>query len=104
MNFDTDEEIEQWIGADSLEAFRRNAEHGTFAGRRKDNALAYLRRLDARNADVREQHMLKLAQEATEAARDQAKSARSALRVSKTALAVSVAAVLVAILTWCFAK
>ncbi|MDF2861369.1 MAG: hypothetical protein K0S02_1641 [Achromobacter mucicolens] len=104
MNFDTDEEINQWISDHSLEDFRHHTEHGVFAGRRLGNARAFLRRLDAREASAREQRLFELAEDATEASMQQAKTAKDTLRVAKIALWISVGAVVVTVVGWFISK
>lgn len=102
MSFDTDQEIEDWIGTNGMEAFRRNTENGVFSGRRRANALAHLRRIDADNANARDERLVKAAEDSAQAAKDQADTARKALKVSKWAIGIAIAAMLATLAQWLF--
>lgn len=97
MSFATDEEIEAWIATRGIEAFRRNAENGNFSGRRQANALAYLRRMDERDANVRADRQVK-------AAEVQADTAKKALTLSKWALGIAIAAAFFTFCQWWFPR
>ncbi|MGN5351962.1 hypothetical protein ACQ4P5_07400 [Ralstonia sp. L16] len=54
-DFDTDEKCEAWIKEHGIEAFRRNATAPLgFGGRRRQEAQAYLARLEARDVAERQ--------------------------------------------------
>lgn len=54
-DFDTDEKCAAWIKEHGIEAFRRNATAPLgFGGRRRQEAQAYLARLEARDATERQ--------------------------------------------------
>ncbi len=104
MSFATDEEIEDWIDTHGIEAFRRNAENGSFSGRRRANALAYLRRMDADNAGARDERLVKAAEDAAQAAKDQASTAKNALIVSVISIFIAIAAAAFAFGQWWFPR
>lgn len=104
MSFDTDQEIEDWIGTNGIDAFRRNAENGGFSGRRRANALAYLRRTDADNAGARDERLVKAAEDSAQAAIDQAVTAKKALKVSKWAIGIAIAAAVFTFVQWWFPR
>lgn len=104
MSFATDEEIEVWIGTHGIDQFRRNVEHGSFAGRRLDNARAYLRRLDANNVETANDRLVAAAISSAESAKDQADTAKKALKVSWWALGAAIVAILASAAQWMFSK
>lgn len=104
MSFTTDEEIEAWIRTNGMEEFRRKAENGDFSGRRRANALAYLRRIDSENAGARDERLVKAAEDAAQAAKDQAVTAKKALKVSVFAILIAIAAAAFAFGQWWFPR
>ncbi|WP_157146312.1 hypothetical protein [Achromobacter insuavis] len=104
MSFETDEEIEQWIGTHGIDEFKRKAEHGQFAGKRLENARAYLRRVESTNAEILNERLMSAAESAAASAKDQADTAKKALNVSLWALGVAIAALVASAAQWAFNK
>lgn len=103
-NFESDDEILDWIAKHSEDEFRQNVERHAFGNTRLENARAYLARIDSRRAGIREERALLATEQAAGAALDQAETARQALRISKWALGIAIVSASVTVAGLLFGK
>jgi hypothetical protein len=96
-NFESDDEILDWIAKHSEAEFRQNVEHHTFGNGRLENARVYLDRIDGQRAGIREERAILATEQAAGAALNQAETARQALRISKWALGIAIVSAFVTV-------
>lgn len=96
-NFESDDEILEWIAKHSEDEFRQNVERHAFGNTRLENARAYLARIDSQRAEIREERALLATEQAAGAALNQAETARQALRISKWALGIAIVSAFVTV-------